>query len=49
VLADAELIAQARDLAERCVAEDPELSDQGLNDAVTRVELQAAGAWLDRT
>jgi ATP-dependent DNA helicase RecG len=49
VLADADLIAQARDLAERCVAEDPELSDSGLNDAVTRVEMQAAGAWLDRT
>ena len=49
VLADAELIAQARDLAERCVAEDPELSDQALNDAITRVEMQAAGAWLDRT
>ena len=49
VLADADLIAQARNLAERCVAEDPELSDSGLNDAVTRVEMQAAGAWLDRT
>jgi ATP-dependent DNA helicase RecG len=49
VLADADLIAQARDLAERCVAEDPELSDSGLNDAVMRVEMQAAGAWLDRT
>jgi ATP-dependent DNA helicase RecG len=49
VLADAELIAEARELAERCVAHDPELSDPGLNDAVTRVEMQAAGAWLDRT
>jgi ATP-dependent DNA helicase RecG len=49
VLADADLIAQARDLAERCVAEDSELSDPGLNDVVTRVEMQAAGAWLDRT
>ena len=49
VLADADLIAQARELAERCVAEDPELADPALNDAVTRVEMQAAGAWLDRT
>jgi ATP-dependent DNA helicase RecG len=49
VLADADLIAQARQLAERCVAEDPELSDPGLSDAVTRLEMQAAGAWLDRT
>jgi ATP-dependent DNA helicase RecG len=49
VLADAELIAGARSLAERCVAADPELSDPGLADAVTMVELQAAGEWLDRT
>jgi ATP-dependent DNA helicase RecG len=49
VLADADLIAQARDLAERCVAADPALSDPALSDAVTRVEMQAAGAWLDRT
>jgi ATP-dependent DNA helicase RecG len=49
VLADADLIASARDLAERCIASDPDLSDSGLADAVTRVEMQAAGAWLDRT
>jgi ATP-dependent DNA helicase RecG len=49
VLADAELIVRARSLAERCVAADPELSDPGLADAVTMVELQAAGQWLDRT
>ena len=49
VLADADLIASARSLAERCVAADPELSDPGLADAVTMVELQAAGEWLDRT
>jgi ATP-dependent DNA helicase RecG len=49
VLADAELIARARSLAERCVAAGPELSDPGLADAVTMVELQAAGEWLDRT
>jgi ATP-dependent DNA helicase RecG len=49
VLADAELITNARSLAERCVAADPELSDPGLADVVTMVELQAAGEWLDRT
>jgi ATP-dependent DNA helicase RecG len=49
VLADAELIASARSLAERCVAADPELSDPGLADVVSMVELQAAGEWLDRT
>jgi ATP-dependent DNA helicase RecG len=49
VLADADLIAQARDLAERCLAADPALSDPALSDVVTRVEMQAAGAWLDRT
>jgi len=49
VLADAELIAHARDLAERCMTDDPTLSDPALADAVTRVEIQAADAWLDRT
>jgi ATP-dependent DNA helicase RecG len=49
VLADADLITSARGLAERCVAADPELADPGLADAVTMVELQAAGEWLDRT
>ena len=49
VLADAELIAQARELAEACVAADPELTDPGLADIVTEVEQQAAGDWLERT
>ncbi len=49
VLADAEVISIARDLAERCVAEDPELTDPGLSDMVTYMELQAAGDWLERT
>jgi ATP-dependent DNA helicase RecG len=49
VLSDADLIAQARELAERCVADDPELSEPGLADAVTMVEMQAAGEWLERT
>lgn len=49
VLADAELIGQARRIAERCIATDPQLSDPGLADAVTQIELQAAGEWLERT
>ncbi len=49
VLRDADLIAQARTLAERCIAQDPELSDPGLADIVTDVEMDAAGDWLERT
>ncbi|HYP44370.1 MAG TPA: ATP-dependent DNA helicase RecG [Propionibacteriaceae bacterium] len=49
VLADADVIAEARSVAERCVREDPELSDPGLADAVTQIERQAAGEWLERT
>jgi ATP-dependent DNA helicase RecG len=49
VLKDADLIAQARTLAERCIAQDPELSDPGLADIVTDVEMDAAGDWLERT
>ena len=49
VLDDTEVIAQARELAERCIATDPELTDPGLADVVSQVELQAAGEWLDRT
>jgi ATP-dependent DNA helicase RecG len=49
VLDDADLIAQARDLAARCVT-DPELADDpGLADIVTDVERRAAGEWLERT
>ena len=43
------MISIARDLAERCVTEDPGLSDPGLADMVTYMELQAAGDWLERT
>ena len=49
VLTDADLIARARDLAERCVQADPALADPGLADLVTLVELQAAGEWLERS
>jgi ATP-dependent DNA helicase RecG len=49
VLADADLIASARGLAERCLRDDPELADPGLADIVDTVERQAAGEWLERT
>jgi ATP-dependent DNA helicase RecG len=49
VLDDADLIADARELAARCVA-DPDLADDpGLSDIVTDVERRAAGDWLERT
>ena len=40
---------QARAIADRCIAEDPDLSEPGLADAVTAVELRAAGEWLERS
>jgi ATP-dependent DNA helicase RecG len=49
VLDDADVIARARDLAERCVTADPGLSDPGLADTVALMEQQAAGDWLERT
>ena len=49
VLTDADVIADARRLAERCIADDPQLSHPGLADAVAQIELQAAGDWLERT
>ncbi|GAA1822594.1 ATP-dependent DNA helicase RecG [Microlunatus capsulatus] len=49
VLDDADVIARARDLAERCVAADPGLADAGLADTVALMERQAAGDWLERT
>jgi ATP-dependent DNA helicase RecG len=39
----------ARSLAEQCISRDPELSDPGLADIVTDVEMDAAGDWLERT
>jgi ATP-dependent DNA helicase RecG len=49
VLRDAELIAQARTLAEQCIAQDPELNDPRLADIVLDMEMDAAGDWLERT
>ncbi len=49
VVADADLIAAARGLAERCIAADPTLSEAGLADIVTDVELNAASEWLERS
>mgnify|MGYP003694092921 CR=1 FL=1 len=49
VLKDADLIAQARTLAEQCLAQDPELSNPALADIVLDVEMDAAGDWLERT
>ena len=49
VLTDADLIGHARAIADRCVAADPDLDEPGLADAVTAVELRAAGEWLDRS
>jgi ATP-dependent DNA helicase RecG len=48
VLKDADLIAQARTLAEQCIAQDPELNEPGLADIVLDVEMDAAGDWLER-
>jgi ATP-dependent DNA helicase RecG len=49
VLKDADLIAQARSLAEQCIQQDPELTDPALADIVTDMEMDAAGDWLERT
>jgi ATP-dependent DNA helicase RecG len=49
VLKDADLIAQARTLAEQCIAQDPELANPGLADIVLDMEMDAAGEWLERT
>ena len=44
-----DLIAQARTLAEQCIAQDPELNDPCLADIVLDMEMDAAGDWLERT
>ena len=49
VLKDSDLIAQARSLAEQCIARNPELGDPALADIVTDMEMDAAGDWLERT
>ena len=49
VLKNADLIAQARILAEQCLVQDPELGNPALADIVSDVEMDAAGEWLERT
>ena len=49
VLDDADLIAEARELAARCIADPVLAEDPGLADIVTDVERRAAGDWLERT
>jgi ATP-dependent DNA helicase RecG len=49
VLKNADLIAQARTLAEQCLVQDPELGNPALADIVSDVEMDAAGEWLERT
>ena len=49
VLEHSDVIAQARDVAERLVDQDPDRTDPGLADMVRQAELVAAGDWLDRT
>jgi ATP-dependent DNA helicase RecG len=50
VLRDADLIAEARTIAEQCIARDPELErNPGLADIVLDMEMDAAGEWLERT
>lgn len=48
VLDDAELIAEAREIAEQLVAHDPTKTSDWLADMVTLTEGQAAGDWLER-
>jgi ATP-dependent DNA helicase RecG len=49
VIEDADLIAEARTLAESLVSNDPTLSDPYLSDMVTQLETQASPEWLDRS
>ena len=49
VLDDADLIAEARALAARCIADPVLAEDPGLADIVIDVERRAAGDWLERT
>jgi len=49
VLDHADLIAQARELAEECVRRDPGLTTPGFADAVRQTELLAAGDWFERS
>ncbi len=49
VLADADLIAETRQIAEELVAADPDRVDAWLADMVTATEIDAAGDWLERS
>ena len=49
VLEHADEIAIARRLAERVVERDPDLTDPGVRDYVTQVELLAEGSWQEAT
>ena len=49
VLEHADLIAQARELAEECVRRDPECRTPGFADAVRQTGLLAEGDWLERS
>ena len=49
VLADADLIAETRQIAEELVAADPDRADAWLADMVTATEIDAAGDWLERS
>ena len=49
VLEHVAMLEQTRDIAEECVARDPDLSEPGVADAVTQVEDAAAAEWLERT
>ncbi|MFW6598331.1 ATP-dependent DNA helicase RecG [Propionibacteriaceae bacterium Y2011] len=49
VLEHGELIEQARAIAVRAVAEDPDMITDGFADAIREAELRAHDEWLDRT
>ncbi|MFZ0530392.1 MAG: ATP-dependent DNA helicase RecG [Propionicimonas sp.] len=48
VLEHADLITRARELANECVARDPDLATPGFADAIRATELLASPDWLDR-
>ncbi|MDR1432589.1 MAG: ATP-dependent DNA helicase RecG, partial [Propionibacteriaceae bacterium] len=49
VLDHADLITQARTLAEECVAQDPACDTPGFQDAIQATELLAGPDWIDRS
>ena len=46
VLRDADLISQARKIADACVSDDPEINDPGLADIIDKIE---SPEWLERS